>query len=99
MTSSAIRETAADSRLVVFPALPPGQKYQLILDKAEHSAFVDQKMQRDTQPHNPNHHRAILAITTAFWDAYLKGDNAAKTWLDGAGASSALEAGDEWQKK
>ncbi len=92
--------TAASERLRVFPALPAdGQKYQLIFDKAEHSAFVDARMARDAQPRNPNHHRAIEAISTAFWDAYLRGDANAQAWLDGAGASSVLEVGDKWQKK
>jgi hypothetical protein len=31
----------------------------------------------DDEPHNVNHHRAILALSTAFWDAYLRNDAAA----------------------
>jgi hypothetical protein len=48
---------------------------------------------------NPNHHRAILALSTAFWDAHLRGDAAARAWLDGDGPASVLEAGDRWQRK
>jgi hypothetical protein len=29
------------SRLVVFPVLPPGHNYELVLDRAKHSAFSD----------------------------------------------------------
>ena len=36
------------------------------------------------------YHKAILALTTAFWDAQLKGDKEAKVWLDGDGAKSVL---------
>ncbi len=87
------------SRLAVFPALPPGGKYELVLDKAEHSAFTDRGLPGDKEPRNPNHHRAILALSTAFWDAWLGGDPAAKAWLEGPGARAVLEPGDRWQRK
>ena len=100
LDKSEIRGFDADSRLKVFPALPAdGQKYQLILNKAEHSAFVDARMARDTQPRNPNHHRAIEAISTAFWDAYLRNDASAKTWINGDDVRGVLEAGDVWEAK
>ncbi len=85
------------SRLEVFPALPPGFKYELVLENAEHSAFTDRALPGDREPRNPNHHRAILAISTAFWDAALRQDQAARAWLDGQGPRSVLEPGDRWQ--
>jgi predicted dienelactone hydrolase len=87
------------SRLAVFPALRAGDKYELVLDGAEHSAFTDRALPGDRKPRNPNHHKAILALSTAFWDAYLRGDAAAKVWLQGEGARSVLEAKDRWQRK
>jgi len=87
------------SRLSVYPALPPGGKYELVLDGAEHSAFADRALPGDTEKRNPNHHRAVLAISTAFWDAYLRGNDPAKTWLNGNGPRSVLEKNDRWQKK
>ena len=87
------------SRLAVFPALPPGGKYELVLDGAEHSAFTDRALPGDQAPRNPNHHRAMLAISTAFWDAWLKDDAAARAWLDGSGPRSVLEPADRWQRK
>jgi predicted dienelactone hydrolase len=87
------------SRLAVFPALPSGGKYEVVLDRAEHSAFMDRPLPSDTEPRNPNHHRVILALSTAFWDAYLKDDAAAKAWLDGDGPKSVLEEKDHWQRK
>lgn len=87
------------SRLAVFPALPPGSKYELVLYNAEHSAFTDRALPGDTQPRNPNHHRAILALTTAFWDSYLLQDAAAKEWLNGDGAKSIIEKNDTWKLK
>jgi len=94
-----IGDATVASRLAVFPALPPGGKYELVLDRAEHSAFSDRPLPGDTEKRNPNHHRVILALSTAFWDAYLQGDAAAKVWLDGNGPRSVLEKQDRWQTK
>lgn len=89
----------AESRLKVFPALPPGGKYELVLHNAEHSAFSDRALPGDREKRNPNHHRIVLAITTAFWDAWLHDDAPAKTWLDGDGPRSILDTQDRWQRK
>jgi len=93
-----IGDTVA-GRLAVYPALPPVSKYELVLDGAKHSAFTDRPLPGDEGARNPNHHRAILAISTAFWDAYLKGDAAARAWLDGGGPGRVLERADRWQRK
>ncbi|MEI7701308.1 MAG: dienelactone hydrolase [Planctomycetia bacterium] len=97
--SNPINGADAKTRLVVFPDLPPGSKYQLVLDKAEHSAFGDRALPGETERRNPNHHRAILAVTTAFWDAYLRDDEQARLWLDGDAVKSVLEKDDQWKKK
>lgn len=97
---SVIGEADMESRLAVFPALPPGNKFELVLDKAEHSAFTERALPNDRIARNPNHHRAILALSTAFWDAWLKGDPAARTWLeDEAAVRKVLEPADRWQRK
>ena len=44
-----------------------------------------------------DHHRTILALSTAFWDTYLRGDAAARAWLQGDGAKAAVAAKDIWQ--
>lgn len=90
---------SAASRLEVYRALPPGDKYELVLFDAEHSAFTERALPGDRVKRNPNHHRAILALSTAFWDATLRGDPAARRWLEGGGARSVLEPRDRWQHK
>jgi len=97
--TSPIGDQTVETRLGVFPALPAGDKFELVLENAEHSAFTDRALPGDRAPRNPNHHRAILAISTAFWDAYLKEDAAAKEWMAGDGVKGVLEEGDRWQKK
>jgi len=87
------------SRQAVYPALPAGGKYELVLDGAEHSAFSDRPLPGDKEARNPNHHRVILALSTAFWDAWLRDDAQARAWLDGKGPSTVLEPRDRWQRK
>lgn len=97
---SAIGQQPVKSRLAVYAALPAdGSKYELVLDKAEHSAFTDRPLPDDTQPRNPNHHRSILAISTAFWDTYLCGNKAAEAWLHGDGPKTVTQPADRWQHK
>ncbi|MEW6758051.1 MAG: dienelactone hydrolase [Acidobacteriota bacterium] len=96
---SVIGGADAASRRKVFPALPPGGKYELVLSGAEHSAFGDRALPGDRENRNPNHHRAVLALSTAFWDACLRQEAAARAWLDGGGPSAILEKDDLWQKK
>lgn len=94
-----IGDASMESRLAVFPALPPGGKYELVLFGAEHSAFTDRALPGDTEARNPNHHRIILALSTAFWDTFLLGSESARQWLDGDGPRSVLDKQDKWQKR
>jgi predicted dienelactone hydrolase len=86
------------SRLTVFPALPAGNKYELVLAQGRHSAFTDGTSLGKNE-RIPHHHPAIKAISTAFWDAFLKNDNAANAWLDGTGPQAMLQPDDRWQIK
>ncbi len=85
------------SRLAVYPALRGAPKYEVVLHNAEHSIFTDRRLPGDTEPRNPNHHRVILALSTAFWDAYLRHDSKALAWLNGNGPRSIMEVDDQWQ--
>lgn len=96
----AIGDQTPDTRLEVYPYLPTTiDRYELVLDGAEHSAFSDRALPGETETRNPNHHRAILALSTAFWDAYLLGDVDARAWLLGEGARGVLEESDRWQRE
>lgn len=89
----------AESRLDIFPALPAGDKYEVVLHGAEHMAFTDMSLAGEVEKRNPNHHRAILALSTAFWDACLRDDEAAGDWLQGEDPRAILESRDQWRKK
>jgi hypothetical protein len=96
--SAPIGDADPASRLDVYPRLPATiDKYELVLHNAEHSVFTERALPGDRERRNPNHHRAVLALSTAFWDAYLRDDVAARDWLQGSGARSVLEKDDRWQ--
>ncbi len=92
-----INKTDPKSRLGVYPALRGAPKYELVLFNAEHSVFTDRPLPGDRAARNPNHHRVILALSTAFWDAYLRNDAEARAWLNGAGPRAVMDAQDQWQ--
>jgi predicted dienelactone hydrolase len=95
---SPIGNTTAASRLRVFDALPEGDKYELVLKDGTHMAFSEGTLRGGGQ-RNPNHHRVILGLSTAFWDAYLKEDPRAIEWLSGDAPKALLDEGDLWLRK
>jgi predicted dienelactone hydrolase len=95
--SGVVPTTPADRRKV-FPALPLGDHYELVLNGAEHSVFTERRLPGERHPRDPNHHRAILALSTAFWDAHLQGNAAALGWLR-RDARSVLDQADLFQSK
>lgn len=89
------RTTPAD-RLNVFPHLKQAAAWQVVFDEATHMDFGDREGVARA-PRDRRYHRAIIALTTAFWDAHLKGDPAATAWLNGEGAKTVLAPKDRWE--
>lgn len=94
--------TPADRR-EVYTALPAGDKYELVLEGAQHSAFGggDGNRVLALRGRDPAHHPAIQKISLQFWNAYLKGDESAKKWLQSKQvvADSGLDPSDVWEWK
>ena len=91
--------TDPQSRRLVFQQLPQTNMfYELVFEGGKHSAFSEREI-GGNDSRNPRHHPAILAISSAFWDAHLKGDVQAKEWLNGASPRQLLDVADVWQKK
>lgn len=93
---SPIGNSSAADRLKVFPHLQQAPAWQVVFDQATHMTFSERDL-KGNEAKNPRYHRAILALTTAFWDAELKGDAKAKEWLNGEGARSVLVPTDQWE--
>ena len=96
---SPVGNATPQSRREVFSALPPGEKYELVLFQGEHQAFGDRVLPGSKRPRDPNHHRVVLALSTAFFDAFLRGDAVAQGWLESDAPRSVLAEGDLWQWK
>ena len=94
-----IGQQTVESRLAVFPALQPGGTYQLVLHAATHSAFTDGVAVGGNDPRNPDHHIAIKAITTAFWDSHLQDNAQARGWLTTNKVRTVLEEKNDWKTK
>ena len=95
---SVIGKATPESRREVFAALPVGSKFELLLKDAEHLAF-SARAARGGEQRNPNHHRLIQAMITAFREASLNGNKQARAWLDGKKPRALLEPGDVWRRK
>ena len=87
------------SRQLVYKALPAGDKFQLVFENGEHHAFGDSA--RPGMGQQAHHHPAIQKISTAFFDAYLKGDEKARVWLQSATPKDELKLlpKDVWEWK
>ena len=96
LDDSPIGNTSAAARLKVFPHLQQAPAWQVVFDKATHMSFGERDLLGKPLTES-RFHRAILALTTGFWDATLKGDARARTWLNGAGAKSMLAPNDLWE--
>lgn len=98
LDDSPIGDTTPANRLEVFPHLKHAPAWQVVFDKATHGAF-GQRSLRGGAVADSRYHKAILALTTAFWDAELKGDAEARKWLNGEGAKKVLVKEDRWEKR
>lgn len=93
---SPIGNQKAADRLKVFPNLQHAPAWQVVFDQATHMTFGERGSLRGATQ-DPRYHRAILALTTAFWDVELRNNSKAKTWLNGEGAKSMLAPEDDWK--
>lgn len=73
-----------DPTLVTMPyrRMTPGGKYHVSIQDAEHNAFTDSVPYYPCGPRDPRHHGWIQRATTAFLDAYLRGDSRATEWIE-----------------
>jgi predicted dienelactone hydrolase len=74
---------------MAYDGLPPGDRYLVEIVGAEHSAFTESEPWYRSGPRDPRHHGWMAEATTAFFDAYLEGDEEAREWLAGGGLNRA----------
>lgn len=74
--------TAAD-RLRPYDAMPPGAKYLLVIDGANHMMLGGQQMRMRNNSSPAGMERTVTDATTLFWRATLMGDAGARAALNG----------------
>lgn len=72
--------TAADRR-IPFDHMFRADNYLLTLNGGDHAIFSGRRFNPRFREQEERFHELILAGSTAFWEAYLKGDELAKAWL------------------
>lgn len=88
---------AYDHRLVVYNKSGKADKYLLVKDGADHMVYNGTRGKLERNPMRDQHEAFIKAFTLAYWDAYLKQDQAALEWLQGAGAQDYLGDQDSFE--
>lgn len=94
--NSPIGDIVAKDRVKVFPNITNAPAWQIVFDGAEHMSFGEGET--PLKQGENRYHKPILALTTAFWDANLRDDNAAKAWINGKAARSVMLPEDQWDK-
>lgn len=95
------RSVTPETRQKVFTSLPEGNKFQLVLEGAEHHAFGDGEDRRRRLQRDAAHHGIIQQLSLKFWDAYLKGEEDAQVWLQSTAPKQVegFKAADRWAWK
>jgi hypothetical protein len=97
---SPVGETKAAERRVPFDAIKNAEEYLVIFTGGDHMVFSGRPRLRGAERgRDARFHELICMSTTAFWDAHLKGDAAAKTWLAGGGFEKVLGEDGTFEKK
>jgi dienelactone hydrolase len=82
-------------RLAVYEHSGSEEKYLVVLKDGDHMVYNGTRGKLEENPLRPLHEEIIKIASLAFWEAYLKGDQAAKQWLQNGGFSAYLgEAGE-----
>jgi predicted dienelactone hydrolase len=89
LDSSPIGRTAPEDRRVPYDLSKGADKLLVIFEGGDHMVFSGRGRMRGGEK-DDLFQRYILLGSTAFWDAYLKGDQTAKAWVTGDGFKTAL---------
>lgn len=93
------RDVKPDVRTAPYVAMPPGGKYLLVLDKADHMTFNGAKSPRTHTPNDDRIFAIVQKLTVAFFDAHLKGDEKAARSLHPENVRITLAKEDRFEAK
>jgi predicted dienelactone hydrolase len=96
---SPIGDTRAAERRIPFDRIAGPDQYLLVLNGGDHMVFSGSPRPALASDKDPVFLDLILMGSTAFWDVYLRGDAAARTWLANGGFQKALGSDGKLEKK
>jgi len=97
---SPIGETKASERRIPFDLMDAAETCLLVFKDGDHMVFSGRVRPDETKmAQDAVFQRLICAGSTAFWDAWLKGDGAAHTWLMDGGFARLLANEGTFEKK
>ena len=99
LDDSPLGETAAKDRRLPFDHINAADQYLIIFNSAVHMTFAALRASPELQKKDALFHDLICISSTAFWDAYLKNDAAAKKWLSDGGLKTVLGQDGIFEKK
>jgi len=95
---SPLGETGPEDRRIPFDHINGADQYLVIFTGGNHMIFSGRRTS-GTKEKDAEFHRLICLSSTAFWDAYLKGEAKAKGWLANGGFKSAMGTAGKFEKK
>ena len=96
LDNSPLGETTAAERRILFEGTNHAETCLVIFNGADHMTFSGHLIPRAS---DAPFQRLICIASTAFWDAYLRGDGAAKDWLYNGGFAKLLGDQGTFEKK
>lgn len=97
-TSPIDPKTSAVDRRLPYDHINGPDKYLLILTDADHMVFAGQRLHKNVST-DPRHQDLVRMVTIAFWEAYLRSDPLARSWLAGEGCAGVMNPEGLWEKK
>jgi hypothetical protein len=81
LDKSLFGNTTAKDRRIPFDCIKATEQYLLIFNGGDHMIFSGRMNRNDNSINDAHFQSLVKPATTAFWEAYLKDDLQAKTWL------------------
>ena len=107
LDDSSIRDTKAAERRIPFDHIDGAPQYLVTLEGGDHMVFSGKRRRAVSRlsgtdgdaAKDARFHDLIRQATTAFWDAYLRGDAVARQWLDEGGFKAVLDGDGTFEQK
>lgn len=80
--SSPVEGWDYSKRLVIHKHAAPPRQYLHVLQDGDHMIYNGSRGQLGDNPQRDEHEAEIKQVALTYWDAYLKGDEDAKGWLE-----------------